>query len=443
MKKILTNNIGLKIISLLAAFILWVVVVNVDNPVVKKTFQNVPVEVTNADAISNEGKTFEIIGDSDTISVTVEAQRSVIESMSSDFIKATADMRNITFMNTVPIELKVSRFSERITSLSTRTPNLAVVIEEELEKQIKIVASSEGKVAKGYIVGEIDPALDVITVSGPESLISTVKEAKVVVDVSDMNETFTSSCDVVVIDKNGEVITNPMLEVSKSEISTKVEILETKEIPVTAYYTGTPAQGFSATGTVICEPSSVVIAGKGTNFDKISSVRVPDSVLSVDGVNTNATKIVNIEKYLPSGVIFADENFSGDINLIAVIEAHDRIEVSIPKDNISVINLPEGYTAHIVSGEDSVKFEVSGLQADLDNLINWDYTAVIDAMTLIPRDTDDDPELEEGEEKPPVNIGQNDGPVLLNLPQGITQNSIVNMEVIINAQELVENTEDD
>lgn len=439
MKKILTNNIGLKIISILAAFILWVIVVNVDNPVVKKTFQNVTVEITNADAISDEGKTFEIIGDSDTISVTVEAQRSVIESMTSDYIKATADMRNITFMNTVPIELRASRFSERISSLTTRTPNLSVVIEEKLEKQIKIVARPDGKVAKGYIVGEIDPALDVITVSGPESLISTVKEAVVAVDVTDMNETFTSSCEVLVIDKNGDVITDPMLEVSKNEISTKVEILETKEIPVTAYYVGTPAQGFSATGIVISDPSSVVVAGKGTNFDKLSSIRIPDSNLSVDGAIDNVTKTVNIGKYLPSGVVFADENFSGDIDLIAVIEAHDKTEISIPKENITVTNLPEGYTAYVVYGEDAITFEVSGLQADLDNLAVWDYTASIDALSLVPREIlEEDPEFE----KPPVQVGVNDGPVILNLPQGISQNSTVNLEVIINAQEFIENTEE-
>lgn len=444
MKKILTNNIGLKIISLLAAFILWVVVVNVDNPVVKKTFQNVTVEITNADAISGEGKTFEIIDGSDTISVTVEAQRSVIESMSSDYIKATADMRNMTFMNTVPIELKATRFSERITSLTTRTPNLSVVIEEKLEKQIKIIANTEGHVAKGYIVGEIDPAFDVITVSGPESLINTVKEAHVTVDVEDMNETFTSSTQVVVIDKNGEVISSPMLEITKSEISTKVEVLETKEIPVTAGFTGTPASGYSATGTVICEPSSVVIAGKGSGFEKLSSIKIPDSILSIDGSAGNTSKVVNIEKYLPSGVILADEDFNGEINLIAVIEAHDRTEITIPKDNISVINLPEGYSAHIVSGEEMISFEVSGLQADLDNLVNWDYTAVIDATTLVPRETDDgetDEELDD-DDNAPVKTGVNDGTVILNLPQGITQNTVVNMEVIVNAQEIVENTED-
>ena len=128
-----------------------------------------------------------------------------------------------------------------------------------------------------------------------------------------------------------------------------------------------------------------------------------------------------------------------DISALIGITAPDRV---ITKENITVTNLPEGYTAYVVYGEDAITFEVSGLQADLDNLINWDYTASIDAMTLVPRDVEDEPESEDEEEKPPVKVGQNDGTVLLNLPQGITQNSIVNLEVIINAQELVENTED-
>ena len=95
MKKFLTNNIGLKILSVVAAFVLWMVVVNVDDPVISRTYTGIPVEVVNGDAITNEGKTFEIVDGSNSISVIVSAKRSVIEQMSRDFIKATADMKDL------------------------------------------------------------------------------------------------------------------------------------------------------------------------------------------------------------------------------------------------------------------------------------------------------------------------------------------------------------
>ena len=41
MKKRLTNNLLLKILSLLIAFTLWFVVINIDDPVDEKSFSNI------------------------------------------------------------------------------------------------------------------------------------------------------------------------------------------------------------------------------------------------------------------------------------------------------------------------------------------------------------------------------------------------------------------
>ena len=42
MKKSLTNNIGLKLLAFIFAFMLWLLVVNIDDPVGSKTFENIP-----------------------------------------------------------------------------------------------------------------------------------------------------------------------------------------------------------------------------------------------------------------------------------------------------------------------------------------------------------------------------------------------------------------
>ena len=47
MKKKLTNNLSLKICSCVFAVLLWLVVVNVDNPVKTKQFDNITVKMQN------------------------------------------------------------------------------------------------------------------------------------------------------------------------------------------------------------------------------------------------------------------------------------------------------------------------------------------------------------------------------------------------------------
>ena len=71
MLKKLTNNLGLKLLSLLAAAIIWLVVVNIDDPVSTRTYSSIPVEVINEDTITSEGKVYSVLDNSDVINVTV------------------------------------------------------------------------------------------------------------------------------------------------------------------------------------------------------------------------------------------------------------------------------------------------------------------------------------------------------------------------------------
>lgn len=427
MKKYLTNNIGLKLLSVFGAIILWIIVVNVDDPVISRMFTGIPVEIVNASAITDEGKTFEIAEGNDTISVVISAERSIIEALTKDNIRATADLRNITFMNTVPIEVRTTRYSEKINSITSRTANLSVIIEEKKTKQLKVAIVTQGEVANGYIPGNITPVVDVIKVSGPQSKIDNIEVAEISVDYDNMNESFTTSCPVVLYDTKGNIVEDPSIVASKTEIRTSVDILETKEIPVTAYYVGTTALGYSPTGTVICEPSSVTVAGSGSGFDNLSSIKIPDEMISVDGAMDNVSNTVDIKEYLPKGVVLADNSFDGKITIEAVIEQHNSVTLNLPVSNITVINLPEGYSAHVVYGEDTIPVEVSGLTADIGGVMENEITAQIDAQTLVPR-LDDDEKLEEGE----IYAGSNDGPCLLTLPAGTVQLTSINLEVVVN-----------
>ena len=55
MKKSLTTNIPLKIMSVIAAILIWLIIVNVDNPIVTRTIPNVPVQVLNEAYIESGG----------------------------------------------------------------------------------------------------------------------------------------------------------------------------------------------------------------------------------------------------------------------------------------------------------------------------------------------------------------------------------------------------
>lgn len=396
MKKFQINNFGLKVLSVVLAFVVWLIIVNYDDPVITKTFSGVIVDINNVESIEKENKTYEIINDSNIISVKVKGQRSVVENMTKDYLKATADIKNITFMNTIPIEVKSTRYADRLNLIEPKTPNVEVVIEEKLDKQIKIATNVIGDVADGYEIGTIKPFVDVIFAEGPESVVSIVKEARVNVSVTDATESFTTASEVLLYDAEGEEINDAMLKVSLQEITIDVEVLETKEVPLSVEVTGTPKSGYGFTGTVICEPSSVKIAGTGNSFKACSAIRVPAGTFSIDGASENVIEEIDISKFLPDNIVLSDEGKNSVISVEAVIEPNKESLVSIPVASITINGVPDGMSASVTGEEPAKEVAISGIEKDilayiqkgefeasvnLENVKNEQHEAVTNKLT--------------------------------------------------------------
>lgn len=104
-----TDNLGLKIIAVIFAAFLWLIVVNLDNPVSTQTFSEVPVTIINEDIILSAGDTYQVLGE-EKVSVVVSATRQVRQKLTKEDIVATADIKE---MDTVQ-DLFRSRFPYRI-----------------------------------------------------------------------------------------------------------------------------------------------------------------------------------------------------------------------------------------------------------------------------------------------------------------------------------------
>ncbi len=113
MKKKLTANLGLKILAVLFSVVIWFIVININDPVDKVVFRKIPVEILNEDAVTSQGKVYEILDGTNVIDVTVWAKRSVLDTLSADNIIATADMQEINLMDTmVRIKLSTNKYNE-------------------------------------------------------------------------------------------------------------------------------------------------------------------------------------------------------------------------------------------------------------------------------------------------------------------------------------------
>ena len=72
----LTRNLGLKVMAFIFSALLWLIVVNVDDPVNQQTFSNIEVTFANEDIITQQGNVYQVL-DGSTVTAVVSARRSV------------------------------------------------------------------------------------------------------------------------------------------------------------------------------------------------------------------------------------------------------------------------------------------------------------------------------------------------------------------------------
>ncbi len=87
MKEKLTNNLGLKILALLFSVVLWIIAININDPVSQDNY-SITVQLTNTNSLAAAGKYMEVVDDSDHIRVTVRGTRTALSAFSSKDIVA-------------------------------------------------------------------------------------------------------------------------------------------------------------------------------------------------------------------------------------------------------------------------------------------------------------------------------------------------------------------
>jgi hypothetical protein len=308
-----------------------------------------------------------------------------------------------------------------ISSIIPLTKNLKVDVEDLEKKQLSINVETVGSPAKGYVVGSNSPSVNITSVSGPKSAVSKLSRAVATVDVSGASSDIRASSKVVLYDGNGDVVNNSTLTVGVTEILVDVDILETKEVPVYAAISGTPAEGYAATGKVSVNPETVLVAGSGTSFKNLESITIPGEDISVAGASEDVTYTCNINDYLPGGIRLAGDDTEGTVDVTVYIGKLENSLIDVPTANIKIDNVPEGYTAVLVDIGGSKRIEIQGLNEDLTNLDPASVTGTIDATSMTPREAT-------GELMHP---GSYDGTVRWSVPPGITVIGASPMEVTL------------
>lgn len=368
--KLFVDNWGLKLLSLVLAFLLWFIVISIDDPVKNKTLTNIKVNLINTEELEEKGMVWEILDGTDVLrTVSFDAPLSVREVIESSDIIAQADLGEITVADTVAIEFICPKYSGQITNISGNISNVKLRVEEKASKWIDIKPVLIGTVQDGCIVGNILLEQNRLEIEGPQSKIDEVAKAVVEINVAGAGAgSLSARVDIRLKDAQGNDITYANVTKNTSAVMTTVEVHATEEIAVEYQYMGIPAEGYLDTGLYDASPKTVRIAGTTAALNRINKIVIPKTEIDITDATGNLEQMIDLKSYLPSGVYFADDGFDGKAYVTVYVEAVAEKKISLDKEKITLMNVPEGVTITFPDNINMPTATLYGLQAGLDGI---------------------------------------------------------------------------
>lgn len=263
MKSKLTDNMLLKILSVVIALVLWLVVVNISDAKVSRDF-TLEVNLLNTDVITGNGKVYRVEDNSNVVKVTVRARSSVIRTLSKNDFILTADMeKDLKYDSLVGITVECRNKNINVNSdVKLARSNVKVSIEDSATEQFPVTVKAQGEPASGYYVGSMVPEQTILKITGPMSIVNKIKRVEASVDVTGQTGSVVRNSKLKILDENGEELDSAYLEYygKQSGIDVSVEMLNIKTIPLKVNYVGTPAENYRIT-EVSCKPDTIQLAG--------------------------------------------------------------------------------------------------------------------------------------------------------------------------------------
>ncbi len=306
-REVISHNLGLKILSVIFAVLLWCYVVSETNPIRSMTYKEVEITVAGLDQLK-EKKLIPLDDLSEklpTVKVNLNVPYREISTMSQSNIVVTLDLSGITQEGTykdVPLKVKVANTDVTVGSFSPSSVD--VVVQKIATSEIPITISATGKLPDHLYRGTPTVKPQTLQISGPESYITCISRARVDVDLAKMTDGFESAMQYTFIDKDGNEVSSANIDTDSDTVLVNMGILTKKIVPIEFLSRiknmDKLAEGYEIKETDIRSSiDSVTVIGTKDKLDELDKIYIND--IDVTGFDAN-NKTVDAELIVPEGV---------------------------------------------------------------------------------------------------------------------------------------------
>ncbi len=370
LKAVFSRNIGMKLLSFALAFLIWIVIMSLSDPVTTRQIDGITLETRHKDDFNNLEENANLSIDiltKGTVSIKVSGSRSELEGLTASDFVAYADFNDFVGINAIPINVEAR-------SENTRK-NVNIDWQSMTVMQVKLVKSKEKLI--NVIVEPINVPDDkyaltksvssnLLQVTGPEEVVDKVSKLGGYVDISKLGINTWQQVTLKPYDKDGNEMDVASLELAQTSVLVEVEMLPTKDVEVIIDTDETEVVNGFGIYKIELAPQIVRIAASEGMIRTVNTIHiplVPDEPLLKQ--IKPYTKDFDINKFLAEGVYLKSEN--NIVSVSVTVEPITEKEIVFDLTELNVLNMPEGFVLH--QGEEegtTITMVISGLKPDID-----------------------------------------------------------------------------
>lgn len=363
------------IISLLAAFLLWVYVVTIVNPEGEITLSDIPVSFSGEEVL-REDQGFVITEGKDvTVTAHFSGKNSDLKKLEQyqEEIVAVVDVSKVRsakeYTLSYDLTLPNSVQQSAVTVFDRRPSTVSFTVQRLVSKSVEVVGDfSRVEIAEDYMLDSRSFDYETVTVEGPEDIVSSIQCAQVEMSRTNLDKSVTETLSFTLLDENGNAVDTSMLTTNTDRIEVTLNVVKYKTVPLDVEF----IDGGGATGKDVSyeiDPPTITLSGDSTVLDTLNKI-----VLG----NIDLASIKNSTEVKPFAIVIPDgaKNVSGEEQASVTIRIKNKETAVIRATNIAFINTPEGYTPNSVT--QLVQVTVRASASDIDKISSSSLRVVAD-----------------------------------------------------------------
>ena len=391
-KRKITDNIPLKIMSVAVAVVVWLIVVNIDNPVGTNYYTLTNVELINKEYVESSdtiGKMCMPEEKQDSIRIAITTNKKIRDKIKVSDITATADLQQAVSLDTnpvmVPITVTCSVPGVTPNDIKVTPQNLSVNLDEkETQEFVVNVSRGDTKPGKDYEVGSLTANPEKVRITGPKSLVNKIDKVNATISLDGNTQDFTQDVNLTIIDKNQEALSDSEMNSLRIENNAKVSVTARlwkirQGVGISAGYVGSPASGYQV-GTVTTVPDTISVAGSTEGLETLTqndnTITIPADSIDISGESRDVERKISLKDLLPDNVKLTSDS-SEDVWVTVSILPEGSREFTLSTKDIEVKNKPDDLQVTFETAQ--IEIRIKSDTEDLDDLnTETDIKASID-----------------------------------------------------------------